>query len=161
MADWLLVSLVVLGAGVVAWILVGAIARRRTFAGDMDTPMRLEHARAKSEAEMAAPVSEAEEEEAAPLVAFVEEIGTDDAFNADPLGAPIPEGHQRAEAAEFKSITEEWFAAFAWPASPAPTVSISSVQISEPDPYDLEGPTGVFPKDWIDRMVAEAKAGAK
>lgn len=137
---------------------------RKTMAGDMDAPINVERGRARSEAAMAAPVSDADEEAAAPLVAYVEKIGTGEfpslAFAADPLGAPIPDGHLVADPAFFHDVTADWLSAFAWPTSPAPVVPFSSVQVVEPDPLELEGPTGVFSKDWIDRIIAEAKAEA-
>lgn len=80
MPNWLLVSLVVLGAGVVAYVLVGA--RRKTFTGDMDVPMNVERQRARSEADMAAAETDVLTEEEAAAVAeftgFVEEVRSDE-----------------------------------------------------------------------------------
>jgi hypothetical protein len=165
--------------------------RRRGDEKDPEQPVFVERDRAKSEAQMAAPVSDADEEAAAPLVAYVVEIGTDElpivhppvrrrrvdkppsprqqaamraralapvrAFDADPLGAPIPGQHRAEEPALFEAEAERWFApalaaAPAFPDLPA-----------EPPSFDLEGPTGVFPKDWIAQVMAaaEQKASAR
>ncbi len=163
MADKLLFAAVVLGAGVLAYLLV--LARRKTFAGDMAAPMDLEKARAGSEAEMTAPISKADAAAAAPLIAFVKEIGTGEqrlvsAFDADPLSAPIPEGRHVAEPALFNHVTAEWLSLFTW--SPrAAALPISSVHVPEPEPLELES----FSVEWttgdIARMVAEATAAAR
>lgn len=165
---------------------------RRTLAGDMDAPMNVERERAKSEAEMAAPVSDADEEAAAPLVAYVVEIGTDElpivrppvrrrrvdkppslrqlaaigaraaaparAFAADPLAAPIPGQHRAEEPLLFESEAERWFA----PALEAAPRAFPDLP-AEPKEWALEGPTGVFPKDWIAQVMAaaEQKASAR
>lgn len=56
------------------------------------------------------------------------------AFEADPLSAPL--------------------------AGPlAPAVIHASVPVS-PAPFQLEGPTGVFPRDWIAQVMARAEAKA-
>jgi hypothetical protein len=70
-----LIAVTLLGSGVLFYLLVKP---RTIIAGDMDAPMNVERERAKSEAAMAAPVSDADEEAAAALVAYVVEIGTDE-----------------------------------------------------------------------------------
>lgn len=153
MADWLLI---LAGAALVFFGVVVLRRPRKTLAGDMDTPMDVERQRAKSEAQMAAPVSEADEEAAAPYVAYVEEIGTEEfptlAFDADPLGAPIPEGHLVAEPEFFTAVTADWLSVFSWTAPSR--VPLVSVQVAEPEAVEIEGPTGVFSKDWIDAVMA-------
>lgn len=155
------VAVAVLGAGLLAYVLV--MARRRTMTGDMEAPMDLERHRAKSEAEMAAPVSEADDEDAAELVAYVEKIGTGElplvvAFDADPLGAPIPEDRYITEPEHFNDVTAHWLSLFTW--SPSSTVPLTSVQVSEPPPFELESFTQGWTTADVERMVAEAKAEA-
>lgn len=137
---------------------------RKTMAGDMDAPMDLERNRARSEAEMAAPVSDADEEAAAPLVAYVEEIGTGEfpslAFDADPLGAPIPDGHLVEAEAFFHDLFADKISAFTWVAADRTTVALSSVQVVEPPPLDLDSFTQSWTRADIVRMVAKAKAEA-
>jgi hypothetical protein len=136
---------------------------RKTLAGDMDAPMDVERHRAKSEAEMAAPVTEADEEAAAPLVAYVEAVGTNEfpnlAFDADPLGAPIPEGHLVAEPEFFTAVTADWLSVFSW--HPASRVPLASVQVAEPEPVEIEGFTQSWTRADVERMVAKAKAGTR
>lgn len=103
--------------------------------------------------------------EVAELRAFVEEIGTGEfpslAFVADPLGAPIPDGHLVAEPAFFHDVTADWLSTFAWPTSPAPPVPFSSVQVVEPDPYEAMSFTqDIWKAVDLERMVAQAKAQA-
>lgn len=80
MADWPLVPLAVLGAGVLVYLLV--LARRKTLAGDMDTPMDLERHRARSVAEVAAAetdvLSDAEAADVAEFAGFTEKIRSDE-----------------------------------------------------------------------------------
>lgn len=125
---------------------------------DPEQPHNVARGSAQSEAEAAAPVSEMDEEAAAPLLAYVEEIGSGElpalAFDADPLGAPIPAGLPVAAPAEFIDTTANWLSCFAWPTTPAPSVPLSSVQVCEPDRFEPEGPTGVFPADWIAKVLA-------
>lgn len=145
-----------LALGIGALIAFDALRRP----GDERDPEQPHNPRTRADyvAATAAPLSEADKEAAAPLVAFVEEIGTDElpdlAFDIDPLAAPIPVGYRVAEAAFFHDVTADWLSAFAWPTSPAPVVPFSSVQVVEPDPFELEGPTGVFSRDWIEKAMA-------
>lgn len=162
MADWLLLL------GATALVLFGVVVLRRprkTLDGDMFAPMDVEKGRAKSEAKAAAPVSEADEEAAAPYVAYVEAVGTNEfptlAFDADPLGAPIPDGYQAAEPAFFKDTTADWLSAFTWAPDAEPPVPLASVQIPEPQPFDLESFTTGWTRDDVERMVAKAKAGTR
>jgi hypothetical protein len=138
---------------------------RKTMAGDMDAPMDLERNRARSEAEMAAPVSDADEEAAAPLVAYVEEIGTGEfptlAFAADPLGAPIPDGHLVEEEAFFHDLFADKISAFTWAATPGTTVALSSVQVVEPAPIDLESFTGSWTRAEFAALAARAETKAE
>lgn len=155
MADWVIV------VGVVAVIVAACLMfrPRKTLAGDMDAPINVEKQRARSEAAMAAPVSEADAEAAAPLVAFVEKISTDEfpdlAFDVDPLTAPLPAAHEQEDAALFNGVVAAAWFSQAWPTGPS--VPFSSVQVVEPgppEPFALEGPTGVFSKDWIEQVMA-------
>lgn len=41
----------------------------------------------------------------------------------------------------------------------APAVIAASVPVS-PAPWQMEGPTGMFPRDWIAKIIADAEAGA-
>lgn len=185
MADWILI---VGGAS----IIVGACLMhrpRKTIAGDMDTPMDLDRGRAKSEAKATAPVTEADQVAAAPLVAFVAEIGTDElpivrppvrrhhtmrrpsrrqaraarllaarSFAASPLVAMVPDPRRLAGAAEFEAQKLRWF---------APAIEASARLIPDPpaepkpDPWFLESFTQGWTKADVERMVAEAKAGAR
>lgn len=74
---------------------------------------------------------------------------TERAFAADPLYAPIPGRHRMEEPELFAERIEEWFAPVVAPSSaPFP------VRPQEPEPLELEGPTGVFPRDWIQQVMA-------
>jgi hypothetical protein len=150
-------------------LLVGGIVatdalRRKGDEKDPERPVFVERDRAKSEAQMAAPVSEADEEAAAPYVAYVEEIGTNEfptlAFDADPLGAPIPDGYVIEDEAYFNDVTAKWLAAFTWTAEAAPPVPLSSVQVVEPEPFEVMGFTQSWTTADVQRMVAKAKSGA-
>ena len=114
--------------------------------------------RADYEAEVAAPVAAVDEVAAAPLVAFVEKIGTDEfptlAFDADPLGECIPDGYVMESETFFNDLAATRLSAFTWTATPGTTVALSSVQVVEPAPFELEGPTGVFSRDWIEKAMA-------
>jgi hypothetical protein len=111
--------------------------------------------RADYEAETAAPVSDQDEAAAAPLLAYVEEIGSGEfpalAFLVDPLSAPLPDDVPHADPALFNASAAAWLLP-AWPT--APTVPLSSVQVCEPDPLNLEGPTAVWSRDWITNVLA-------
>lgn len=154
-----LVALAILGAGVLFYVLVRP---RKTLAGDMDAPMDLDRARARSEAAMAAPITEADEQAAAPLVAYVEEIGTDEfpdlAFEVDPLTAPIPDGYRVEGETFFNNLAADRLSAFTWTAAVRETVALSSVQVVEPPVFELESFTASWTAADVARMVAEAKA---
>lgn len=152
-----------LALGIGALIAFDALRRP----GDERDPEQPHNPRTRKhyEAETAAPLSQADVEAAAPLVAFVEEIGTgelpDLAFDIDPLAAPIPVGHRVAEPAFFHDVTADWLSAFAWPTSPAPAVPFTSVQVSEPDPYVAMSFTqDIWKAADLERMVAQEKAEA-
>lgn len=134
---------------------------------DPEQPRNVERGHARSEAEAAKdePLSPAEAEEAAELVAFLDEIGTGEqplvlAFDADPLTAPIPDDRAVADPDLFDEVTAGWLSLFTWTPVTDPVVPFSSVQISEPEPFESMS----FTKGWttadVERMVAEAKAGA-
>jgi len=145
----IITGLVVLGVG-------GTVAfdalRRPGDQRDPEQPRNVEKLRAHSEAEAAAPVSEADEAEAAQLV---DEISTGEfpalAFDVDPLAAPIPIGHTVADPALFNASAAAWLLP-AWPTTP--TVPLASVQVPEPDPLQLDGPTVVWHRDWINQVLA-------
>jgi hypothetical protein len=109
-------------------------------------------------------LSAKDEAEIAELRAFVEEIGSGEfpslAFDADPLGAPIPSGHALALPVDWHDATAAWLSAFTWAATPGTTVALSSVQVVEPTPLDLESFTVSWTRADIPRMVAKAKAEA-
>lgn len=160
----IIAGLLVLAVGSV--IVVDAL-RRPPDERDPERTRRAVRTRADFEAEVAIAVSDVDEEAAAPLLAYVEEIGTGEfpahAFDADPLGAPIPDGHRFALPADWHDTTADWLACFAWPPTTAPTTPLSSVlvpDVPEPAPFALEGPTGVFSKDWMDEVMAAAEAKA-
>lgn len=155
-------GLLVLGVGSV----IAADALRRP--GDERDPEQPHNplTRADYEAEAAAPVSEVDEAAAAPLLAYVEEVGTGEfpslAFDADPLGAPIPDDHHPAEPAFFvEAVAGRFSHQFsAWPAAPA--LPLSSVQVPDPDPFEAEGFTRGWTREQLAAVLAqaEAKAGA-
>lgn len=156
-------ALLVLGVGSV----IAADALRRP--GDERDPEQVHNAdrgRANSEAAAAAEVSDVDELAAAPLLAYVEEIGTGEfpalAFDADPLGAPIPDDHHPAEPAFFvEAVAGRFSHQFsAWPAAPA--LPLSSVQVPDPDPFEVEGFTRGWTREQLAAVLAqaEAKAGA-
>jgi hypothetical protein len=109
-------------------------------------------------------LSAKDEAEVAELRAFVEEIGSGEfpslAFDADPLGAPIPDGHRVEAEAFFHDLFADKISAFTWVAAERSTVALSSVQVVEPAPFELEGPTGVFSRDWINKVIARVEAEA-
>jgi len=117
--------------------------------------------RADYEAETAAPVSEVDEAAASQLLAYVEKVGTGEfpslAFAADPLGAPIPADHRFADPTLFNVSAAAWLLP-AWPT--APLLPLTSVQIADPDPFDVESFTRGWTREQIAALVANAKAGA-
>lgn len=134
---------------------------------DPEQPRNVDRGHARSEAEAAKdePLSPAEEEEAAELVAYFEEIGTGEqlmvmAFDVDPLSAPIPEDRTVSEPDLFDEVTAGWLSLFTWTPVTDPVVPFSSVQISEPEPFESMGFTQGWTTADVERMVAEAKAGA-
>lgn len=147
----------IFAAGFTAVIVADAF-RRPGDERDPEQPHNTDRARSSSEAAAAAPVSDVDEEAAAPLLAYVEEIGSDEfpvvAFAADPLTEPIPLDHPIALPAEYHDVWAERLSAFAWPTAPTPAVPLSSVQVCEPDPLNLEGPTAVWSRDWIAQVLA-------
>jgi hypothetical protein len=184
-------SLIVAGflALVFGAVVTADALRRKGDEKDPEQPTFVERDRAKSEANMAAPVTEADEADAAPLVAYVVEIGTDElplvhppvrrhrvdkppsrqqlavmrnralaparAFDADPLGAPIPGRHRLASPVDFGEQAERWFT----PAVEAPPRTFPDLP-AEPAEWALGGFTAEWTKADVERMVAEAKAGA-
>jgi hypothetical protein len=144
-------SILTLGVGA----LIAADALRRP--GD-ERDLEATHTpltRADYEAEAAAPVSDVDEAAAAPLLAYVEEIGTGEfpalAFDADPLGAPIPETVKPADPALFNASAAAWLLP-AWPT--APSMPLSSVQLSEPEPFEPES----FTRGWTREQLAQVLA---
>lgn len=109
-------------------------------------------------------LSAADAAEVAEFEAFVEEIGTGEfpalAFLADPLGAPIPEDHTYASPVDFHEVWAGKLSLFVWPTTPAALAPLSSVQVPDPDPFELESFTGSWTAADVARMVAEAKAEA-
>lgn len=134
--------------------------------GDVRDPEQPHNPRTREdyEAEVAKPLAPADEAEAAPHVAFVEKIGTGEfptlAFDADPLGAPIPDGYLVEPEAFFNYLAADRLSAFTWTAAPGTTVALSSVQVVEPSPYELESFTQSWTRAQVERMVAGAKAKA-
>jgi hypothetical protein len=188
-ADWILtITAVILLLGGLTWLLLHK--PRTIIAGDMDAPMNVERERAKSEAAMAAPVSEADLAEAAPLVAYVEEIGT----NELPIVRPAvrrrrvdkpPSARQQAAIRARALAPVHAFAAdplaapipgqhraeepalFAAEAERwfAPSLDEAPRLFpdlpAEPPAWHLESFTQGWTKADVDRMVAKAKAGAR
>lgn len=168
----------VLIASAILGLLVGALFVLNRKSGtkekdevDAEAPRNVEKSRAHSEAEAAkdAPLSPAEEEEAADLVAFLDEIGTGEqrmvfAFDVDPLTAPIPEDRAVAEPDVFNDVTANWLSMFTWTPAPAAALPLSSVQISEPapaDPLALETFTTGWSRSEMDAILAKGKAAAR
>jgi len=134
---------------------------------DPEQPRNVDRGHARSEAEAARdePLSPAEEEEAAELVAFLDEIGTGElplvlAFDADPLSAPIPDDRPVAEPDLWNDVTASWLSRFTWTLPAEPAVPFSSVQIPEPAPLELEGFTASWTRAEMDAILAKGKAGA-
>jgi len=109
-------------------------------------------------------LSAKDEAEVAELRAFVEEIGSGEfpslAFDADPLGAPIPDGYVVEPEAFFNHLAATRLSAFTWTATPGTTVALSSVQVVEPSPYELESFTQSWTRAEVERMVAGARQAA-
>lgn len=147
--------------------LLGAIVRlwrKITKSGieEMPAQHQVDRDRAAYEAEIAKAerehLSAADEAEIAAFEAFVNTGELPNlAFDADPLGAPIPDGYVVEAEALFNDLFANMLSAFTWTAAPGTTVALSSVpvfNVPEPDPIALETPTGVFPKDWLERAMA-------
>jgi hypothetical protein len=121
--------------------------------------------RADYEAEVAAPVAAVDEVAAAPLVAFVEKIGTDEfptlAFDADPLGECIPDGYVMESETFFNDLAATRLSAFTWTAAERSTVALSSVQVVEPAPIDLESFTGSWTRAEFAALAARAETKAE
>jgi hypothetical protein len=80
-----------------------------------------------------------------------------EAFHADALTAPIPDLHQFAAPVEHESLSLQWFAPLTLE-SPSMLYPSLPTEPAPPDPRDLEGPTGVWSKGWIDSVLAGAEA---
>ncbi|WP_433078963.1 hypothetical protein ACQP1P_38820 [Dactylosporangium sp. CA-052675] len=106
-----------------------------------------------------------EHEHVQEIHALYEQYRTDEfptlAFDADPLGAPIPDGY-RVEAEQFfHDLAADRLSAFTWTTAQRETVALASVPIPHVptvEPFALEGPTGVFSKDWIDSVMTREAA---
>ncbi|GAA0738520.1 hypothetical protein Drose_04480 [Dactylosporangium roseum] len=165
MADtWLPIAIAVLGAGVLAYLLV--MARRKTLAGEMDVPLNVERGRARSEAEMAAAetdvLSESDSGEVARLASFIEEIRTDEhpivhrvrrrVVRRD-IGRRVAarqrlDSHRRAFESDPLGVD--------LPAALLPAVMAPS---SLPT-WELESFTSEWTREQVAALVAEHKAGA-
>lgn len=153
---------------------------RKVMAGDMDAPMNVERSRARSGGVVPIEITEADVAEAAPLVAFVEEIGTDElpivhqvrrrrtirrpsrrqlraarlraarAFAADPFAAVVPDWRRLAAPVDFEEQAGRWF---------APAVESRTFPERPAEPvYDLESFTESWTRADVDRMVADYEA---
>lgn len=169
MADFLIALgiLVLLGVGAAVVVRVRKNGTEVKDQRDPEQPRNVERMRAASEAEAAKdePLSPADAEEAAELVAWVEEIGTGEqflvlAFDADPLSAPIPEDLGFAEPDTFHEVTAGWLSQFTWSLPAEPATPLSSVKVIEPDPLLLESFTTGWSRDEIAAILAKGKAGA-
>lgn len=163
-----LISLTVLGAGGYGlWLMLrNGGTKKVKDEVDPEAPRFIERRRAASEAAAAADVvlSEAEVAEVAELHEYFQEIGTGEqflvlAFDADPLSAPIPDDRAQAEPALFEDVWKERLSLFTW-SPPTSAVPLVSVQVPEPESFELESFTRGWKRSDIERMVAEAKAGA-
>lgn len=147
--------------------LLGAIVRlwhRCTKSGieEMPAQHQVDRDRAAYEAEIAKAereqLSAADEAEIAAFEAFVNTGELPNlAFAADPLGENIPDGYVMEPESFFNDLAASRLSAFTWTAASRTTVALSSVQVVEPappEPFALEGPTGVFSKDWIEQVMA-------
>lgn len=166
MSDFLIALsiLILLGVGVTLVVRKGGTKVKDE--RDPEQPRNVDRGHARSEAEAAKdePLSPAEQEEAAELVAFLDEIGTDEfpmlPFDVDPLTAPIPEDRGYAEPDLFNDVTAGWLSMFTWTAPTDAVVPFSSVQISEPAPLELDGFTASWTRAEMDAILAKGKAGA-
>ena len=167
MADVLIALgfLVLLGVGVT--LVVRKSGTKVKDERDPEQPRNVDRGHARSEAEAARdePLSPAEEEEAAELVAFLDEIGTGEfpvlAFDIDPLTAPIPDDRAVADPDLFDEVTAALLLSrFTWTLPAEPAVPFSSVQISEPAPLELDSFTTGWTRAEMDAILARGKAGA-
>jgi hypothetical protein len=165
---WIALSAFVLPGAACLTLLVRKNAAKQRDERDPEQPRNVERGRAHSEAEAAkdVPLSEAEEEDAAELVAFLDKIGTGEqllvlAFDADPLSAPIPEDRSYAEPDLWNDVTASWLSRFTWTLPTEPAVPFSSVQVSEPAPLDVESFTTGWTRAEIAEILAKGKAGAR
>lgn len=168
MADLLIALGILALLGVGVYVVVRKSGTEPKDERDPEQPRNVERGHARSEAEAAKdePLSPAEQEEAADLVAFLDEIGTGEqplvlAFDADPLSAPIPEDRAVADPCLFDEVTAGWLSLFTWTLPADPAVPFSSVQISEPAPLELESFTGTWTTGELAKLIDAAKAGAK
>jgi hypothetical protein len=123
------------------------------------------HARSEAEASRDEPLTPAEEEEAAELVAFIEEIGTGEqllvmAFDIDPLAAPIPDDRPVAEPDLWNDVFADRLSRFTWTLPAEPAVPFSSVQISEPAPLELDSFTTGWTRAQLDDILSRHATGA-
>lgn len=167
MADALIALSILALLGVGAALLLRKSGTEVKDERDPEQPRNVERGRAHSEAEASKdePLSPAEQEEAADLVAFLDEIGTGElplvlAFDADPLTAPIPEDRAVADPDLFDEVTAGWLSLFTWTPATDTALPFSSVQISEPAPLELEGFTASWTRAEMDAILAKGKAGA-
>lgn len=166
MADFLIALSILILLGVGATLVVRKSGTEVKDERDPEQPRNVERGHARSEAEAAKdePLSPAEQEEAAELVAFLDEIGTDEfpmlAFDVDPLTAPIPDDRAVADPSLFDEVTAGWLSLFTWTLPAEPAVSFSSVQISEPAPLELDSFTTGWTRSEMDAILARGKAGA-
>lgn len=161
-------GIVLLGAGVGLSLIARKNGAEPQDERDPEQPRNVERGRAHSEAEAAkdVPLSEAEAEQAADLVAFLDEIGTGEhplvlAFDADPLSAPIPEERRVAGAELFDDVTANWLSMFTWMLPTDPAVPIASVQVPEPEDLELESFTTGWTRAEIADILANHAAGTR
>jgi hypothetical protein len=168
MADVLIAIgiLVLLGVGVAVAVRVRKSGTEVKDERDPEQPRNVDRGHARSEAEAARdePLSQAEEEEAAELVAYFEEIGTGEqlmvmAFDIDPLAAPIPDDRPVAEPDLWNDVTAGWLSRFTWTHPTEPAVPLTSVPLSEPEPFEPEGFTTGWTKAEMAAILARGKAG--
>jgi len=153
-----------LGAVLRLWHRFATIGIKKADERDPEAPRDLDRGHARSEAEAAKEdaLSAADAAEVAELHEYFQEIGTGElpiiqAFDIDPLGAPIPADLPVAEPALFDDVTAHWLSLFTWTA-PADTVPLSSVQVPEPDPLELDGFTTGWTKSEMAALVAEVQS---
>jgi hypothetical protein len=155
--------LLLAGAGLALYVRKGGTKEVKDEV-DPEAPRNVERRRAASEAAATEdrPLSKADAAEADELHDYFQKIGTAEfpalAFVADPLGAPIPDDHGLSAPTMFDEAWADKLSLFTWSAASTAPVSLSSVQVSEPESWQLEGPTGVFSRDWINQVMARAEA---